>query len=186
LGDFDGDKSPNTPNIGEGMACIDFMGVSGPSRHIEAPNGRPYAKNQGVFVEVLSVGGRNVVAAKVRPRDVERDGLSNTFMVAESTTRSVWYDPGKGFWELSGTWASGQNTSNIELPINVGDGLLEVDPEEEIFSDHPNGAYLLFADGSVHFANEMTDIKVLAALCSRNGRDKWGENKYSVTVDDLE
>jgi prepilin-type N-terminal cleavage/methylation domain-containing protein len=41
----------------------------------------------------------------------------------------------------------------------------------EAFSFHPNGVQLVLLDGSVHFLNEQTDIKVYAALVTRAGRE---------------
>lgn len=196
LGDFTGPDGiategdgQRTKDVGEGMACIDYMGIAGPSKRVIAPSGKDYSKNQGILVAPKNSKDKpsedRITIARVL------DGVSNTFMVAESSTRSVWKDPDKG-WELSGTWASGENITNVEHPINskdgLSDGLLPTDlddPEEEIFSDHPGGAYLLFADGSVHFADESVDIQVLAALCSRNGRKYWGEGRLNVSTDDL-
>ena len=39
----------------------------------------------------------------------------------------------------------------------------------EIYSFHPGGANVVFADGSVRFLNESIPIKVLAALVTRAG-----------------
>jgi prepilin-type N-terminal cleavage/methylation domain-containing protein len=43
------------------------------------------------------------------------------------------------------------------------------DGSSEIFSFHAGGAFVLMADGSVHFMNESMDIRELAALVTRNG-----------------
>ena len=47
--------------------------------------------------------------------------------------------------------------------------LLTALTQEEIFSDHRGGAYLLFADGSVRFYANDTALDLLYALSSRDG-----------------
>ena len=51
-------------------------------------------------------------------------------------------------------------------PLSLGPDQLG---SSEIFSFHAGGAFVLMADGSVHFMNESMDIRELAALVTRNG-----------------
>ena len=41
----------------------------------------------------------------------------------------------------------------------------------EIWSDHPGGAYVVFCDASVHFLSQQIDTSVLFALCTRDQRE---------------
>ncbi|MCY2933010.1 MAG: DUF1559 domain-containing protein [Planctomycetota bacterium] len=45
-------------------------------------------------------------------------------------------------------------------------------------SRHPGGAQCLMADGSAKFLKQTTDIKIVAALCTRAGRETIGDNQY--------
>jgi len=38
-------------------------------------------------------------------------------------------------------------------------------------SMHPGGAHFLFGDGHIQFLNNSTDLRVLQALATRNGRE---------------
>lgn len=195
-----------TEGVGEEMGCIDYMGIAGPSKAVTSANGSKFKKQQGVLIDFEKQENLRSSLERIGTRDL-KDGLSNTMVVAESTTRSVWFDfkkdpPHK--WELSGTWASGENISHIEFSVNtfgktgvpdgtelrevMSDGEVKkepITPEEEIYSDHPDGAYLLFADSSVHFARTGTPIEILAALATRQGIKYWGENPHP-SADDVE
>jgi prepilin-type processing-associated H-X9-DG protein len=190
------------------MGCIDYMGIAGPNKGFlnNSANPQKYKKQQGVLIDLVDLIENGRPPTRVRHRDLT-DGVSHTMMVAESTTRSVWFDPEKkpqAKWELSGAWASGENISHIEHPINainatglpdgteteevLVDGEIRtrrIEPEEEIYSDHPGGAHLLFADASVHFASSDTPTRVLAALATRSGTKNWGENPHP-SADDVE
>jgi prepilin-type N-terminal cleavage/methylation domain-containing protein/prepilin-type processing-associated H-X9-DG protein len=82
------------------------------------------------------------------------DGLSQTIIVAEDTGRS-------SIGLNHGTWIDGQNIFDVTRPVNR-------QQDNEIWSDHRGGAYVLFCDGSVHFLTESMQTKVLFALCTRN------------------
>jgi prepilin-type N-terminal cleavage/methylation domain-containing protein/prepilin-type processing-associated H-X9-DG protein len=81
------------------------------------------------------------------------DGASKTMMVVE--------DSGRG-WRMDGEWANGENIFEVERPINV-------EQNNEIWSDHPGGAQSLFCDGSVHFLSETLEETILSAICTRAG-----------------
>ncbi|WP_182865161.1 DUF1559 family PulG-like putative transporter [Stieleria mannarensis] len=84
------------------------------------------------------------------------DGTSQTLMIAEVVDRL----PAE-----HGLWADGRSA------ISHDNGGINVDGSGEIFSLHPAGAQIAFADGSVHFLTESTDPSLIGALCSRNGRE---------------
>ena len=89
----------------------------------------------------------------IRFRDIT-DGLSRTLTVAEDT----------GFRD--GQWINAWNLFDQAFPINAAPAF-----ENDIRSMHPTGANGLFADGSVSFLTESMDLKILAAICTRNGAE---------------
>jgi hypothetical protein len=105
--------------------------------------GRAYAA--GIMIAVGGETGNK----PVRPADVT-DGLSRTLTVAEDAGRTdgirFWVDPHNAFVQ--------------EGPINVT-------RQDEMFSDHPGGAFALFADGRFHFLPDSTDLTVIDAMTTR-------------------
>ncbi len=81
------------------------------------------------------------------------DGSAHTILVAEDSGRGTTMD---------GEWADGENIFDAGGPINALQN-------NEIWSDHPGGAQVLYCDGSVHFLPDSLDTNVLAALCTRAG-----------------
>jgi prepilin-type N-terminal cleavage/methylation domain-containing protein/prepilin-type processing-associated H-X9-DG protein len=81
------------------------------------------------------------------------DGSAHTILVAEDSGRGTTMD---------GEWADGENIFDAGQSINSLQN-------NEIWSDHPGGAHVLFCDGSVHFLAEELNLSVLAALCTRAG-----------------
>jgi prepilin-type N-terminal cleavage/methylation domain-containing protein/prepilin-type processing-associated H-X9-DG protein len=82
------------------------------------------------------------------------DGLSQTIVVAEDTGRG-------GVQPDHGGWIDGQNVFDVTRSINK-------QQDNEVWSDHRNGAYVAFCDGSVRFLSDAIQPKVLFALCTRN------------------
>jgi len=80
------------------------------------------------------------------------DGLSHTLIVAEDSQFS------------DGQWINGRNIFDQAFAINAAP-----DFENDIRSDHVNGAQATLADGAVQFLSESTDLEVLAAMCTRAG-----------------
>ena len=167
-GDFIGDLNKNETvdrQLGEGMACIDYLGISGPGKNIRRVSGEKYRRNQGVLISLKAHPPEALEPRKIKAKNII-DGLSKTIIVGECSGRGAYRD---GVWELDGAWAAGENVSAVKLPINPA-------PEdnwdaEEIFSDHPGGAHVLFCEGSVKFASEDVDMFVLAAVSSRAGQE---------------
>ena len=69
-------------------------------------------------------------------------------------------DPGS----RDGQWINGRNLFDQAFAINAAPFF-----ENDIRSQHPNGAVGAFCDGSVHFLDQSMDLAVLAAICSRAG-----------------
>lgn len=83
-----------------------------------------------------------------------KDGVSNTLIVAEDSQ----FDDGQ--------WINGRNVFDQAFAINRAPHW-----ENDIRSEHGGGALGVRADGSVHFMNESMDLLVLAALCTRDGKE---------------
>jgi prepilin-type N-terminal cleavage/methylation domain-containing protein len=49
---------------------------------------------------------------------------------------------------------------------------------DEIWSNHPNGAYAVFGDGSVRFLANGTNVAVLRALVTRSGKEEVSDDSY--------
>ena len=80
------------------------------------------------------------------------DGASQTIAVGE--------DPEA----INAMWVSGHNIFDQSAPINARP---PSEYGEELTSQHPGGVNTLFADGSVHFLKNSTNVVPLAALCTR-------------------
>lgn len=157
---------------GEGLGCIDYLGVSGPDKKKTNPaSGMDYGPQRGMLLgtkglekEDVLIDPPAVTAAKVT------DGLSNTLMVVECSGRGADVNSQGEVKGLTGAWALGGNITHIKKGIND-----EVPPKvwenERVFSDHSGGAMALAADGSVHFLTDDMEPSVLRCYCSRNGEE---------------
>lgn len=81
-----------------------------------------------------------------------RDGTSQTLIVSED---SAFHD---------GQWINGRNIFDQAFAINAAPSF-----ENDIRSEHPGGASALLCDGSARFLNEHMTLRVLAAICTRDG-----------------
>jgi prepilin-type N-terminal cleavage/methylation domain-containing protein len=82
------------------------------------------------------------------------DGASHTLIVSEDS----------GFSD--GQWINGRNIFDQAFAINSAPVY-----ENDIRSQHPRGANGLLADGAVRFLIDGIDLRVLAAICTRAGRE---------------
>jgi prepilin-type N-terminal cleavage/methylation domain-containing protein/prepilin-type processing-associated H-X9-DG protein len=180
---------------GEGMGCIDYIGVSGPAQNVKnRMTGLPYGDNRGVLLNLASGGPcfsntTECNAKRITARNVS-DGLSHTIIVAECSGRGVADSNGdapggENISELDGAWASKSNIGKLKLNVD-DDKVSGINPpphinwaEEEFFSDHPGGVNILMCDGSVHFLSDETHYNVYYALCSRNGDEVISEDVLS-------
>jgi prepilin-type N-terminal cleavage/methylation domain-containing protein/prepilin-type processing-associated H-X9-DG protein len=169
LRDFNGNGY--SASTGEGLACIDYIGVPGPAKSIQnVVTGVDYPENAGVLLRHV---GSNPAVMVIKPKHIT-DGLSKTAIVGESTGRGVGISGSAPNWtddltKLDGAWSANDNCSPVKFSINWRP-VEEAWADQEVWSDHPRGAHLLMCDGSVHFVTEEVDVKgVLAPLCSRAG-----------------
>jgi prepilin-type N-terminal cleavage/methylation domain-containing protein/prepilin-type processing-associated H-X9-DG protein len=154
---------------GEGLGCLDYLGISGPDGEAKHPDTKEmYGRQRGILIGTkgLPRGDQLQDPPTVKPSHVT-DGLSHTTWITECTGRGADVKDG-AVDNLHGAWASGNNVTHIDEEVNDKEP-----PEawyaEMIFSEHRGGANFSMCDGSVHFINEDVDKKVIRSLCSRNG-----------------
>lgn len=171
---------------GEGMACIDYMGISGPHTDVINPaKGKEYGDNRGILLNLssgpLCWGAIPECFSKTISMRNVTDGTSRTIVVGECSGRGVEDSngdrTGADTGKLDGAWASYNNLGRIQYNVE-SHGFSAINPppeinwrEEELFSDHPGGVHVLMCDGSVHFLGDDTHYRVYYALCSRDGEE---------------
>lgn len=154
---------------GEGLGCIDYLGISGPDRDAKHPITKEfYGRQRGVLIGTkgLPDGDKMIEPPPITSAKIV-DGLSYTMCVTECTGRGVDVKDGQ-IDSLNGAWASGSNVTHIDKKVNADDPP-DVWYDERIFSDHPGGAQALMCDASVQFLSDDTEKTVLRSICSRDG-----------------
>lgn len=119
-------------------------------------SGRGATDYGGIFGERIKTRndpprGTMIYDRAIRFRDI-LDGTSSTLAVSEDANFP------------DGQWINGRNLFDQSFGINQAPAF-----ENDIRSDHPQGANGLFADGGVRFLTESISLDVLAAICTRNG-----------------
>jgi prepilin-type N-terminal cleavage/methylation domain-containing protein len=89
------------------------------------------------------------------------DGTSRTILIAEDSVNP------------DGQWINGLNVFDQAFAINKGPKF-----ENDMRSSHVGGAQCAMADGSARFVKETVDVRILAALCTRAGREAIGDDAY--------
>jgi len=136
-----GDRNRNARwDPGDELAYTDYGGMFG----VSFPTPRPLPEHAGVMQYEVPTRTRQVT-----------DGLSRTVAVAECTGRDASYQS---------EWANGQNIFDQwhSNPINR-------DQDNEIWSDHPGLAGMVFCDGHVEFVAETIGQAALLGLLTRAG-----------------
>jgi prepilin-type N-terminal cleavage/methylation domain-containing protein/prepilin-type processing-associated H-X9-DG protein len=154
------------------FACSDYAGIR------EVPQAlvdsgmidRPASRDSALPVNVL-----------VRLTDIT-DGTSETMLYAEDAGRPQLWRNGRlvpGPPISGGPWA-GRNLiwgmpadPNPPWPCAIN-----CSNNREIYSFHPGGANVVFADGSVRFLKESISIRVLAALVTRAGGEVVSASEF--------
>lgn len=166
------------PMAGDGLACLDYLGISGPDKDAKNPISKEYyGRQRGILIGTKGLPNEEKLQdpPAIKASDVV-DGLSNTAWLTECTGR------GAGVKDdvldsTHGAWASGNNVTHVDKQINQGSPP-KVWYEERIHCDHPGGAHFAMCDGSVHFMVDETSEKVIRSLCSRDGEEPIDKDSF--------
>lgn len=163
-------------------ACGDYAGMSFVHRDlarsglIDLPGGP--RDEQGNYEGVFSVNHARRVADIL-------DGTSNTILMAECAGRpQLWHGrkPVPNAWLSGGSWASRNllwcRGSKSDGTAFYGPCAINCTNDREVYSFHPGGANVVFADGSMHFLNAAIDIRVFARLATRAGGEVVGADDF--------
>jgi len=146
LGSTTGDRNRNGRwDPGDGLAYTDYGGMYG----VGYPVDKPLPEHAGVMQYERPTVARDVT-----------DGLSNTVLVAECTGRDAAYQS---------EWANGQNIFDQRSTNGIN-----ITQNNEIWSDHPAMAGMVFCDGHVEFVHESIEQSVLLGLLTRAGGEGAG------------
>lgn len=163
---------------GEGLACIDYLGISGPDGGEKNPTtGIEYGRQRGVLIGTKGLPEEDTIIEPpaITPARIT-DGLTQTFCVAECTGRGV--DMKDGVIDnLHGAWASGANVSHVDRGVNE-DPPPDCWYDERVFSEHNGGAHVVMCDASIRFLSDDISKKVLRSLASRDGGESIYEGEY--------
>jgi prepilin-type N-terminal cleavage/methylation domain-containing protein/prepilin-type processing-associated H-X9-DG protein len=113
------------------------------------------------------------------------DGTSTTILLAECAGRPKLWHAGK---QVPNVWLSGGPWASRNLLFGRGatpDGTAFFGPcainctnDREVYSFHPGGANVVFADGSVHFLRADISIRVFAGLVTRAGGEVASDGDF--------
>lgn len=98
---------------------------------------------RGMMIHDRALGFRDIL-----------DGSSNTVIIAEDAEFP------------DGQWINGRNLFDQAFGINQAPVF-----ENDMRSFHPGGVMVLMSDGAARFLTEQLDLELLAAICTRNGRE---------------
>jgi len=158
------------PTSGDGLGCIDYLGISGPDKGKKNPvTHMDYGRQRGVLIGTKGFpdSATMIDPPAIRPKHIT-DGLSKTICVSECTGRGAEIDDQGGVDSLNGAWASGTNVTHIDKGINSSKTPTAW-YKERIFSDHVAGANVLVCDAAVIFLSNDTDRDLVLHACSRDG-----------------
>lgn len=111
------------------------------------------------------------------------DGTSNTLLVAEDAGRIDKWEMGRkvsGF-NTGGSWGDYNTYYHVHGSTLDGSGgrcSINCTNDNEVYSFHSGGAYVLLADGAVRFIDTSIQPPVLAALISRAGGEPAPGNLF--------
>ena len=178
------DKPESSPPNKTG-ACGDYFAPAGvhPDINNELPSSQQFPTNTellGVIAWGSPTNGRNTVAAV-------RDGTSHSIMIAEDAGREDVYR-GRTFYPVNYTGsprvrARGGAWATTDNPYMIGQrrpwhssfgpipGPMAINNSNEwghcFYSFHPTGANFCFADGSIRYLDQSTNLYTLASLVTR-------------------
>ncbi len=127
------------------------------------------------------------------------DGSSNTAMIWEDNARPVGYNHARQIFSYGnvpvdgvfqpvsgggGAWADCNSDTHIEgsqasgIRGNGGICMINCSTDNEVYSFHPGGTNVCFADGSVHWVKETINPAVFFALITRKAGELISSDQY--------
>jgi prepilin-type processing-associated H-X9-DG protein len=176
---------PLYPVTGFRVCNASYVGISGAGSGdgFAQPKDRVRACCGGAKSGERSSGGMLLVNSYIRRKDVT-DGTSHTLLVGETSdycfhqqsANPMRVDGGFPDGWIMGTFSSSSyayNTTTVQYPIGTRNYDLpgiedDHGPNNPLLSAHPGGVVTLFADGSVQFLSQETDILALKAFATRD------------------
>jgi prepilin-type N-terminal cleavage/methylation domain-containing protein len=145
-----------TKTDGQTVSIADVKDGTSNTIFVTESAGRPYLYNQGgvkqsADLTIASVNG----GGWCRP-------ASDIWLIGSSKDGTAVGGP----YTVNAT--NGINTGGV-YPLTGGTPALGTDPSGQIFSFHTDGAFSLFADGSVRFLDQSIPAGTIAALVTRSG-----------------
>jgi prepilin-type N-terminal cleavage/methylation domain-containing protein/prepilin-type processing-associated H-X9-DG protein len=148
-----------------GMGVVD-AGLAG-SGWIDSPGGP--RDERGHYEGVFPINSARRLADIL-------DGASHTILIAECAGRPALWQGRKqvpNIWLSGGPWASRNllwgRGATPDGTAFFGPCAVNCTNDREVYSFHPGGANVVFADGSVRFLRAEIGIRVFAALATRAG-----------------
>jgi prepilin-type N-terminal cleavage/methylation domain-containing protein/prepilin-type processing-associated H-X9-DG protein len=168
-------QNPQTGEWFRNNACTDYAAILSVDSVLAE---RGLINTVGNYAGVLGIN------FMVRVKDIT-DGTSRTIVIAEDAGRpATWEDGQEAGSTICGPWpqyAYCQITVNGATPptySHPGPCAINCTNDREIYSFHPGGANVLFADGSVRLLDASIDIRVLAGLVTRDGGEVVSAGDY--------
>jgi prepilin-type processing-associated H-X9-DG protein len=161
-------EDPRNYAYGGKGACGDYAGTRGiDTRLVELGLVDRPANPQGVLTDNYLTRLAEIT-----------DGTSHTILVTECAGRPRLWRAGRpvpGAYASGGVWVSGTlifgQGSTADGAAKPGPCAINGTNDREVYSFHAGGANAVFADGSVHFLQAATDIRLLARLVTRAGEE---------------
>jgi prepilin-type N-terminal cleavage/methylation domain-containing protein len=159
---------PTTPRLYKGR--LDYAAICGPglSSNEGWKNGENWSL--GILIAVPGHGGDTTVIPNKRIKHKQvTDGTSKTVLLGECAGRDI-YAANPNQPAPHAFWANGDHAfAHHGQAVNIT-------PVDELYSDHPTGLHLGFADASVRFVSESISKKVIDAITTRAGEEQ--EDQY--------
>jgi prepilin-type N-terminal cleavage/methylation domain-containing protein len=160
---------PTTPRLFKGR--LDYAALVGPG--LSSNEGWKHGENWslGILIAVPGHGGDiNAIPNKRIKHKQVTDGTSKTVLLGECAGRDL-YAANPSQPAPHAFWANGDHAfAHHGQAVNIT-------PVDELYSDHPTGLHLGFADASVRFFSEETSKKVIDAITTRAGEEP--EEQYA-------